>query len=67
LNIERVNITNDGDIVCKLCNDADNAQRCRRAQYHAVYGEDPPLSYTPVSGREDGSVWVRDMKIWLRD
>ena len=42
-----------------LCHDADAAQRCRRARYHAVYGDDPPLSMLPVSGRADGWVWLR--------
>ncbi|EGJ50765.1 hypothetical protein Desaf_2442 [Desulfocurvibacter africanus subsp. africanus str. Walvis Bay] len=43
----------------QLCSNKDNAQRCRRAQYHAVYGDDPPLSMLPLPVNPEGGIWLR--------
>lgn len=42
-----------------MCSSEDNSKRCRRAQYHAVYGDDPPLSMLPLSINPEGGLWLR--------
>lgn len=42
-----------------MCSHEDNFRRCRRAQYHAVYGDDPPLEMLPLPVNPEGGVWLR--------
>lgn len=44
-------------IVEQLCNNTDCAHRCMRAKYHAVYGDDPDMSYAPLSSGLGHQVW----------
>jgi len=43
----------------RLCSHRENSKRCRRAQYHAVYGDDPPLSMLPLPMNPNGGIWLR--------
>lgn len=43
----------------RLCSHRDSSRRCRRAQYHAVYGDDPPLSMMPMPINPEGGLWLR--------
>jgi len=42
-----------------ICQDPAASQRCRRARYLEVYGDDAPLCMPALTGRPAGRVWLR--------